>query len=246
MFFLKPLSHPSMTDAKLLPSHIRFWIFGASVASLSHEFVQAQFVTILWGGLLSKYTLAIGIFILALGLGAIFYPKKTTARVAFFWQQLGVGILGLIFPWALLWVGTHLAQGIAILFSAFLIFLVGFVSGFEFPLLSDLVAQPSSSADKRRQAFFQLMQIDYYGMALASIFIPVFAFRHFGVIETSLCVVSGNILIALSCYFQFRTDFTRLQKKLFPVLVLAALGFVLFFYLRMEWVVSVAQRWLTG
>lgn len=150
--------------------------------SLSYEFIMVKVMTMSLGGRIGNYNLIVSLFTFSLGMGTLFSEKvnkektkETLCVVEFLLSIVGMLSPALILFFPSLWLGS--------LFSL----LIGFLSGFEFPLLLNIKPNSDSS----------LLGFDYLGMFLASIITPLIFFREIGIIPTLILVGMMNLLIAI-------------------------------------------------
>ena len=217
-------------------------MLGMAMASLLSELIQAQMATLLWGGLIAKYTLSMGLFILALGLGS-FYQAKNFAGASLAWQQMLMAALAILSPWSILWAGTHLIPVAAWATAGFSVFLVGFCSGMEFPLLAN-VAQ-KQVAETSSFIFSDLLRVDYMGMGLSSLLFPVFLLKHIGIFKASLLAAALNLVIAQSIFQLHPAEFqAKGQRFKFLSLLVFAIGLIICLWLSNEPLTALAQTWI--
>lgn len=185
-----------------------------AACSITYELVLAQTLTAMFGGVVLRYSITIGLYLLGLGLGAMYFEKyKGQVVQRFFNTQLilsGLGSLGFMslilvsvwqyqFPW-LIWLYAH-----------GLIILIGFFSGLEIPLMNAL----------NKNKFTQTLSLDYLGGLIGSVCFPLFFYPYLGLITTALITAFINLLLCawIAVYF---------QKPLWIKMVLILLIFGLF------------------
>ncbi len=213
-----------------------------AVASFLIELIQAQMASVLWGGVLAKYTLTMGLFILALGLGS-FYKPSSLAGQKLAWQQLLMATFAILSPWIILWAGTHLMLFAAWSVSALSILVVGFIAGTEFPLLAR-IAEKQTQEDSSF-IFSNLMSVDYLGMGLSSIVFPIFLLRHIGIFNASLLAAALNLILSFAVYEKHQDEFQSKKHQL-VFLILFVLSALLIFagWLNIDPITAFAQSWL--
>jgi spermidine synthase len=151
---------------------INLAIFLAAVAAISYEILGASVLVNLLGSSIYYFSLTIGIFLAALGVGARLSSRieKNLAEklvfietiLAFLGGGLAVFIYGgyvfifgllrkLVFYNVISFVfGLGIAQIIFGFLAFFLIFIVGVLIGFELPLFSRILAPPISPSSRSR------------------------------------------------------------------------------------------------
>ncbi len=229
-------------------------MFVMAAASLLTEMILAQLATVLWGGLIAKYTLTLGVFILALGLGSLIQIRRDQAS-SLAWQQLIMVGLSIISPWMVLWAGTHLVSWASWSIAALSIFSVGFFCGLEFPLLAALAAEEYQTNFTNKfenkpklvsaAIFSQLLRMDYLGMGLSSFLFPVFLLKHLGVFQASLLAALFNWLVAFSIYLHYHKAISSAKQKVvfFGILILSG-AVITALYLSADELTSAAQQWI--
>ncbi len=230
------------TSSSKISLKVRQWMLFVAIASFLTEMILAQMASVLWGGVLTKYILSMGIFILALGLGSLYQPKGVAGE-KLAWQQLVMSGMSIFSPWLVLWSGTHLYSWFAKFIAASAVFVVGFWSGMEFPLIAS-IASEEVGADFSF-VFSELLRLDYLGMAISSLFFPVFLLRNIGVFQASFLAAGVNLFIAAMAFWQYMPGF-RLKKSSFKFQFFLVLGFIL---IASGWVlnkelISLAQEWM--
>ncbi len=148
-------------------------IFG--YCGLIYEFVLAQSLSILFGHSVVQYSVTIGLFIAAMGLGSHLAENFHDPRLALWRTQLCLSLLApaaCVFFWWLA-VSGHLIAARVVAYSA--IVGIGFLTGTELPLLLRLRAGPSLGA---------VLGADYLGMLAACVLFPLWLLPEIGVLKT--------------------------------------------------------------
>jgi spermidine synthase len=168
-----------------------------AACSITYELVLAQTLTALFGGQILRYSVTIGLYLLGLGLGALYFERFShSAGDRFFRTQLilsALGSLGFIslilisgwqyqFPW-LVWGYAH-----------GLIVVIGFFSGLEIPLMNAL----------NKNKLTQTLSLDYLGGLIGSVCFPLILYPHFGLITASLAAAFINLMICTWLAFAFQ------------------------------------------
>jgi spermidine synthase len=154
-------------------------------SGLLYEFVFAQSLSIWLGNSAKQYAWTIGIFLAAMGVAAQISERVQKIDRALLWTQgtlaffIPVLYLGLwrIFPF----VSSTTMAALAI----FTVVLIGFLTGFELPLLLRWPNAPEG---------LHLLAADYLGMLLAALVFPLVLLPYFGVVATLLLAALGNSL----------------------------------------------------
>ncbi len=219
--------------------------FATIVASCSllYELLLAQTLATTMGNTALRYNVTIGLYIASMGVGALFYNRLKTWWIerrresedsGFIQIEILLGIVGFIAPIIVLIFDSffHLLDTKGILsyrslisqssifaFNHFLIFVIGFVSGLELPLLMDLGKKIHREFDKRVLAF------DYLGTLIAAVMFPILLVPYFKLFTLGALVAFFNTLVAL-IYLNYKKVYQL--KLIIPlvVLIIAQLVFI--------------------
>jgi len=171
-----------------------------------YELLIAQSMTMLAAHAVVKYSLTIGVYLGAMGIGSLFYSRIYQREEK--WNFLfKVEILLSIFG-ALSVIFTHLAhiffgylhlagfyyQGVILFFLlvSTIVLIIGFLTGLELPLLINIGYELKMKGVANR-----LLAFDYIGALFAGIMFPLFLVLHFKIVGISLIVALLNLLVAL-------------------------------------------------
>ena len=167
---------------------------------MMYELALAQLLASLLGNTVLRYATTIGVYVAAMGFGAIFFkPDKRESDLRLFYRaEVALTVLGLIAPIAFILVYYFLAISVpssaqsilVLLFTHAIIVMIGFLSGFELPILSSLLERDPDYGSSHVLAF------DYMGMFLASLLFPLYLFPKFGVFPSFWCVTLLNLFAA--------------------------------------------------
>lgn len=138
------------------------------------------------GNSAKQYAWTIGIFLAAMGVAAQVSERVRKVDRTLLWTQTALAFLipavylGLwrIFPFA-----SSAAMTILALFT---VILIGFLTGFELPLLLRWPNAPEG---------LHLLAADYLGMLVAALIFPLVLLPYFGVVATLLLAALGNALV---------------------------------------------------
>ena len=153
-----------------------------------YELAFAQLLGAVMGNALARFATTLGVYVTGLGLGSVLFKESTEPLElrAFVKAEIGLFVLGFLSPFiftaiaaaAFRYLESEGSRNLLILFSTHLIiFSVGFLSGFELPILSAL-------AERRRTGLStSVLGADYAGMFLASLIFPLILFPYLGLIS---------------------------------------------------------------
>lgn len=196
-----------------------------AACSLLYELMLAQTLSTIMGNTIIRYNITIGLYIAALGLGSITYPrfvqnhsKKNLAVI-----ELLLSFFGGLGPLAILlfdfiarnYLHAIYSESINIFNHSYII-LIGFLSGIELPFLVRLAKQSQGFSIGR------VLFLDYIGSFLAAVVFPLYMMPYYNLFTVAACIALFNTIVA----------FYLLPKKTSKVLtVLLILLFVLYIYI---------------
>lgn len=172
-------------------SSVGVYLFSFLLAfcSLFYELVYAEILSVCLGGTKIQYITTIALFTCALGFGSISYRKISSykgLRKTFFTVELLLMILGSIGPFFITWIlqpgGMPGLLPFKIASSYGLIFIIGFLSGFELPSLFAM----------KENAEGKILAMDYFGMLVASVTFPLIFLPQLGTAASTLLVALSN------------------------------------------------------
>ncbi|WP_171181393.1 polyamine aminopropyltransferase [Ruegeria sp. HKCCD8929] len=198
------------------------WLLAATfliaVAGLIYELIAATLSSYLLGDSVRQFSLVIGIFLSAMGVGAWLSRFVTRAFSGFVWAQILLGVVGgfmapvLFLNYA--WMG-HVALPLYATLIA-----IGILSGMEIPLIARVLEE--IGALKFR--FENVLSADYVGALVASLAFPLFVIPHLGLMSASLAFGGLNLAVAGLSLLVFREWATRMQVAVWALAFVATLG----------------------
>jgi len=163
-----------------------------ATCGLIYELVAGTVASFVLGDSVRQFSLCIGVYLFALGMGAWLsrYVKMGLAR-AFIEVELGVALLGGFSAPLLFFSYARLSYFHVILFG--LLFLIGVLVGLELPLLMRILKEQLDFSD----LISKVLTFDYIGALFASICFPIFLVPHLGLIRTSIFFGILNGIVGL-------------------------------------------------
>jgi spermidine synthase len=188
-------------------SHARLLLFSVLVVAtcgLVYELINATMASYLLGDSVTQFSLVIGVYLSAMGLGS-WLSRFVERRLAnrFITVQLIIALVG-GFSAPALFLGFAVLSGIRPLLFAILI-VVGTMVGLEIPLLMRLMPGKRELKD----LVAQVLAFDYIGALLASIAFPLLLLPWLGLVRTSLLFGTFNAAVALWSARAFRAELVR-------------------------------------
>jgi spermidine synthase len=175
---------------------VYFFSFLLAFCSLFYELVYAEILSVCLGGTKIQYITTIAIFTCALGFGSLSFRKISSylgLRKTFFTVELLLMLLGALGPFFITWLlqpgGVPALVTVKLLISYSIIFIIGYLSGFELPSLFAL----------KENAEGKILAMDYLGMLVASVTFPLLFLPYLGTAASTLLValLNGAALIWL-------------------------------------------------
>jgi spermidine synthase len=222
-----------MNDATAGRGQARLLLFSVLVVAtcgLVYELINATMASYLLGDSVTQFSLVIGVYLSAMGLGS-WLSKFVERRLAnrFITVQLIIALVG-GFSAPALFLGFAVLAGIRPLLFAILI-VVGTMVGLEIPLLMRLMPGKRELKD----LVAQVLAFDYIGALLASIAFPLLFLPWLGLVRTSLLFGTFNAAVALWSARAFQAELVRPRwVTAQALLVLLLTGGCLLFGARIE------------
>jgi len=184
-----------------------------SFCSIIYELQLAALLASFLGNTIFRYILVVGLYLSALGIGAILANRwlKTVNESAWFLCKLEV-ILSLLGSSSILLLGLFYLHSSALVFlflSYSVVILIGILSGFELPILLHL------KIDKQPA----ILAMNYFGAVAGSLFFSLFAFPQLGLFATSFLVGAFNGLVVVILAWKLKSKFL-IMAGLFIVIIL--------------------------
>lgn len=192
-----------MSDAKATGAWLLVATFVIAVAGLVYELIAATAASYLLGDSVTQFSLVIGVFLSAMGLGAWMSRLVRDPVRGFVWAQLCLGLVGgfsapLVFA-SFAGLGT---VGVALYGS---LAVIGVLSGMEIPLIARVLEEIGAT----RFRFENVLTADYIGALVASIAFPFLIIPHLGLMSASLAFGCANLVVAGFSLLLFRARLGR-------------------------------------
>lgn len=186
-----------------------------SISGLIYELLEGTISSYFLGDSIYHFSLVIGIFMSAMGVGAWAsrYIRYDLVK-SFIYIQLSLALLG-GFSSAILFYAFAVWESYDI-FLYLEVISIGILIGMEIPLIIRILQQRF----ELKMNISNVLTADYIGALIASILFPIFFLPHLGLIETALFFGAMNAFCALVVWYIFKK---KLDKK-----ILYLIGVVLF------------------
>jgi spermidine synthase len=201
-----PSDDASAADAALAPDQRRARVLLTSVlivatCGLVYELITATMASYLLGDSVTQFSLVIGVYLSAMGLGS-YLSKFVRGPVAdrFVQAQLVIAVVGGTSAPALFFGFAALGSVRPLLFGILIV--VGTLVGLEIPLLMRMLARGTTLED----LVARVLAFDYIGALAASLLFPLVLLPTLGLVRTSLLFGLLNALVALWTMHTFRGE----------------------------------------
>lgn len=193
--------------------------FVAGLCSIIYELLIATTVSYFLGDGVKYFSLTIGLYMAAMGLGS-FLSKYMDERLLhkFLYAELCLGVLGgLSVP--MLYFAYAYDYGFIAIYVFFTLG-IGFLIGLEIPFLTRLL----ETRDPLKTSIANILSFDYFGALIATVAFPFLLLPFFGVYQTSLLFGLINLSIAFVMLWVFRAEFLALRRVLWGAALMLAVG----------------------
>ncbi|MBM7556693.1 polyamine aminopropyltransferase [Halanaerobacter jeridensis] len=195
-----------------------FSTFFVAIASIVYELVIGGISSYLLGNSVWQFSITIGLFMTAMGVGSLLSKYITQELMTkFILIEIALGLIG-GFAAVLLFTSFALSNSYKLVMYI-LILIIGSLTGLEIPLLTRLVRR----YEDIKVVLANLMSIDYVGGLVGSILFPIILLPNLGFIMTSYLMGLLNLAVAVVIYFKYQEQFNR-AKVILSLLIIAILA----------------------
>ena len=174
-------------------------VFVVAAAGLGYELLAGTLSSYLLGNSVFHFSLVIGLFLTAMGLGSFLskFVEKNLLRI-FVSVEIAIGLIGglaaliLFFAFAVL--GNYIVVLVAVCVS------VGALVGLEIPLMVRIVREQTDL----KEALGNVLSLDYLGALAVSLLFPLVLVPHLGLVRSGAIFGALNVLVALLGLWVFR------------------------------------------
>ena len=163
-----------------------------AISGIAYELIIAAVSSYLIGNGVLQFSLTIGLFMLAMGIGSLLSQRIGGNLIGWFVAiELALSMLGGWSTSLLFWAypGYTMYRPV----SWALILSIGTLVGLEIPLLTRIL----STATTWRSAIANVLSLDYFGALVGSVAFPLFLLPTLGLFQSSLGVALLNVLVAI-------------------------------------------------
>lgn len=211
-----------LTDRRPREIWLLIATFLVAISGLIYELIAATTSSYLIGDSVRQFSLVIGVFLSAMGLGAWLSRYVTEAVSGFVLAQILLGLVG-GFMAPMLFFGYASLDSVSLLLFGLLI-ITGVLSGMEIPLITRVLEE--IGAEKFR--FENVLTVDYAGALVASLAFPLLIIPHLGLMSASLSFGALNLLVAGASLWLFRDQIPRALALFWALSLALVLGGLMF------------------
>lgn len=193
---------PSPTAQVLLLASV----FAVATCGLVYQLVAGAISSYLFGDAVTQFSLVIGVFLSAMGIGSFFSQYIHRNLLATFVElEIWIGLVGGSSSLAMFAVSAYAGDIFAPFFYC-LCGLIGIMVGLEIPLLVRILGGDQKTAEGRAatggaqptrdRALSQVLALDYIGALAGSLLFPFFALPWFGLSRASVVFGIMNLAVA--------------------------------------------------
>lgn len=170
-----------------------------SVCSIIYELMISSVSTYLNGDSIKQYSITIGLYMSAMGVGSYLSKKiQTHLFRKFIYVEICTGILGGLSSLSLFLANIY-TENYALIMYLFII-AIGILVGLEIPLLTRIIEENNSNI---RVNLANIFTFDYIGGLVGSLAFPLLLFPQLGFVSTAFlvgCINIGASFLICHCY----------------------------------------------
>ncbi len=175
-----------------------FSVLVVALCGIAYELIIASVSTYLLGNSVTQFSLTIGLFMFAMGLGSFLSKYFRRHLVStFVFVEISVAIIGGFSSTLLFTVFPMYSLYNPTMYS--LIIMIGTLVGLEIPLLTQILSRSSSWKD----SVAHVLSLDYFGALIGSVAFPLVLLPSLGLFRSSFAIGLTNAVVAWLTIFVF-------------------------------------------
>lgn len=170
-----------------------------AACSLVYELLIGALSSYLFGSSVTHFSITVGLFMCAMGLGS--FASRWITKATFHWFvliEIAVGLVG--GASAAILYGAFALSNLYYVAMSLLILLTGGLVGMEIPLLTRLINAPN----ELRNTLANVLAVDYLGALVGSLLFPIVLLPELGLLRTAFITGLLNLSVAGVCLAMFR------------------------------------------
>jgi spermidine synthase len=161
-----------------------------ALCGIAYELIIATVSSYLLGNSVYQFSITIGLFMFAMGIGAYLTKQFAGDLVsAFVVVEIAVALVGGLSCTILFLVFPYYALYTPVMYA--LILIIGILVGLEIPLLTRILSEKESL----RSSIAHVLSLDYVGALIGSVAFPLVLLPHFGLFRASYAIGLLNVLV---------------------------------------------------
>lgn len=197
-----------------------------AMCGICYELLLAAIATYLLGNSIYYFSLVIGLFMFAMGLGS-FISKRVSGNLTakFIFIEIALGVIGGLSGIVLFFI-FPLARDFFEIFLFSFVIIIGTLVGMEIPILTGILAKDSSA----QKVVADIMSFDYVGALIGAVGFPLILLPSMGILTSSFAIGLGNIFAASWTCMVFWNVVESRKYLLETIIVSLAILFGFLFY----------------
>ncbi len=169
-----------------------------ALCGIAYELIIATVSSYLLGDSVYQFSITIGLFMFAMGLGSYLTKLVQTDLVsAFVAVELSVAFIGGISSTLLFAVFPYYALYKPVMYG--LIIVIGTLVGFEIPLLTRILTKTGTL----KESIAHVLSLDYFGALIGSVAFPLLMLPYLGLFRSSYAIGLLNVFVGFCALFVF-------------------------------------------
>ncbi|MDH5392602.1 MAG: polyamine aminopropyltransferase [Gammaproteobacteria bacterium] len=207
-----------MKTPRFLPVLLAFCMFSTGASGLVNEYVLATLTTYILGNSIEQFSIVIASMMFMMGVSGLVQSKMSDNKLIqkFMMVEVLMAILGSFAPLVIYGAYGYMQDHFQFV-HYFFVLAVGFLIGFEIPIVMRIIEQNKISLKTNLSIVYAM---DYIGAFIGAIIWVKFLLKHYPLTEISFIVAGFNFFIALITILYFiQTKFVT-QKRL-PLILMS-------------------------
>ena len=175
-------------------------ILVVALCGIAYELIISTVSSYLLGNSVYQFSLTIGFFMFAMGVGSYLSKLLSDNLVQnFITVEIVISLVGGVCS-ILLFMAFPMVRALYDVVMYSLILVIGALVGMEIPILTGILSQKHSTRD----SIANVMSLDYIGALIGSVAFPLFLLPQLGLVRSSFAIGLINILTALTNIYFFK------------------------------------------
>ncbi|MCK5726285.1 MAG: polyamine aminopropyltransferase [Thiotrichaceae bacterium] len=212
-----------MQDYSKLSNHqsgiLLISILIVALCGIAYELIISTVSSYLLGNSVYQFSLTIGFFMFAMGVGSYFTKLLSDRLIQNFINiEIIISLVGGICS-ILLFIVFPQVRALYDVTMYSLILIIGALVGMEIPILMRIMEHKQSTGD----SIANVLSLDYIGALIGSVAFPLFLLPHLGLVQSSFAIGLINILTALTNIYYFRRYLEHPKRQTIVALSILAM-----------------------